>query len=116
LQAVESKFETQRAINQRMEEQVMFLTNQLEELERGRIARSPDSSAHEASVSVSSAGSANRLLGLSPPLAESLRDRPQLWPADTVGMKSLQLIAEQPEQRSQYDSASFAEPGTSGEG
>lgn len=101
LQAVESKCDTQRAINQRLEERVMYLTNKLDELERVRIPRSPDGSVHDGSVSVSSAGSAaGRLLGLSPPLADVMRaaDRATSYATyDTVEMRNLQLIAEQAE-------------------
>ncbi|KAJ9597282.1 hypothetical protein L9F63_011853, partial [Diploptera punctata] len=99
LEAVESKYQTQRSITQKMENHILELHHRLELAERRKSTRSPDSSgAHD--VSVGSAGSAEKPVGpssFSPhssPLSESLGSAEGslsgILGAEGVEMKNLQ--------------------------
>ncbi|XP_069705375.1 hamartin isoform X3 [Periplaneta americana] len=125
LEAVESKYETQRAITQRMESHILELYNQLEVAEnisKRKSTRSPDSSgAHE--VSIGSSGSAEKPVGpssFSPhssPLSESLGSAEGslsgILGGEGVEMKNLQVIVDQPEQTTVSSSSTEQQPVTS---
>jgi hypothetical protein len=106
-QAVESKYQTNRSITQRLESHVLELHHRLELAEntnKGKSTRSPENStAHE--VSISSAGSADKPAASSnfsphsSPLSESLSSTEGslsgILSGEAVEMKNLQVSSDQ---------------------
>ncbi|PSN42592.1 hypothetical protein C0J52_08706 [Blattella germanica] len=125
LQSVESKYQTQRSITQRMESHILELYQRIELAEyasKRKSTRSPDSSgAHE--VSVGSAGSADKPVGpssFSPhssPLSESLGSAEGslsgILGGEGVEMKNLQVIVDQPEPLASALPSGEQQPGAS---